>query len=151
MDINDGKDIAKSIVVGAISNVPLVGGVVAELIGYLDQKYLEERLASLERTVRSLDILISDFIERLYALEKDEHKYYVIRNNLKFLCLSALPETVDSFNRALVEIVMNDQQTMAEYACEIIKQLNADDILLLKSIKAFQQKHQELDKEVDGN
>ena len=66
----------------------------------------------------------------------------MVRNNLKFLCLSALPETVDSFNRALIEIIMSDQPTMAEYACEIIKQLNADDISLLKNIKRFKQQQE---------
>ena len=142
MEENVKKDIAKAVVVGAMSEIPIVGGVIAEVIGCLDQRYIEKRLSKLERTVRSLDILMSDFTERLYQLEKDEHKYYVVRNNLKFLCLSALPETVDSFNRALIEIIMSDQPTMAEYACEIIKQLNADDISLLKYIKRFKQQQE---------
>ena len=142
MEENVKKDIAKAVVVGAMSEIPIVGGVIAEVIGCLDQRYIEKRLSKLERTVRSLDILMSDFTERLYQLEKDEHKYYVVRNNLKFLCLSALPETVDSFNRALIEIIMSDQPTMAEYACEIIKQLNADDISLLKNIKQFKQQQE---------
>ena len=142
MEENVKKDIAKAVVVGAMSEIPIVGGVIAEVIGCLDQRYIEKRLSKLERTVRSLDILMSDFTERLYQLEKDEHKYYVVRNNLKFLCLSALPETVDSSNRALIEIIMSDQPTMAEYACEIIKQLNADDISLLKNIKRFKQQQE---------
>ena len=142
MEENVKNDIAKAVVVGAMSEIPIVGGVIAEVIGCLDQRYIEKRLSKLERTVRSLDILMSDFTERLYQLEKDEHKYYVVRNNLKFLCLSALPETVDSFNRALIEIIMSDQPTMAEYACEIIKQLNADDISLLKNIKRFKQQQE---------
>lgn len=131
-------EIAKAVIRGAISNVPIVGSVISEVIGYLDSKYINERLEKLERTVRSLDILVSDFSEKLYALENDEHKYYVVRNNLKFLCLTALPETVDAFNKALIDIIMNDQPSMAEYACEIIKQLNADDISVLKTIKEYQ-------------
>ena len=142
MEENVKKDIAKAVVVGAMSEIPIVGGVIAEVIGCLDQRYIEKRLSKLERTVRSLDILMSDFTERLYQLEKDEHKYYVVRNTLKFHCLSALPETVDSFNRALIEIIMSDQPTMAEYACEIIKQLNADDISLLKNKKRFKQQQE---------
>ena len=86
MEENVKKDIAKAVVVGAMSEIPIVGGVIAEVIGCLDQRYIEKRLSKLERTVRSLDILMSDFTERLYQLEKDEHKYYVVRNNLKFLC-----------------------------------------------------------------
>lgn len=150
MEGNEKKDIAKAVVVGAMSNIPIVGGVITEVIGCLDQRYIEERLSNLERTVRSLDILMSDFTERLYQLEKDEHKYYVVRNNLKYLCLSALPETVDSFNRALIEIIMSDQPTMAEYACEIIKQLNADDISLLRNIKRFKLKQEVKSSQSEG-
>lgn len=135
---NDDLEISKAVFKGVISNVPIVGSVIAELIGYLDSKYIARRLERLERTIRSHDILLSDFTERLYDLENDEHKYYIVRNNLKHLCLSALPETVDAFNKALIEIVMSEQPTMAEYACEMIKQLNADDISLLKSIKEYQ-------------
>jgi superfamily I DNA and RNA helicase len=135
---NDATEIAKAVIKGAISNVPIVGSVITEIMGYLDSKYISERLEKLERTVRSLDILVTDFTERLYDLEHDEHKYYVVRNNLKFLCLTALPETVDSFNKALIEVIMSDRPTMAEYACEIIKQLNADDISVLETIKEYQ-------------
>lgn len=141
MQENLSSDIINAVALGTLSEIPFIGGIVSELSGCIAQRHIEDRLQKLERTVRSLDILMSDFIERIYRLEENEHKYYVVRNNLKFICLSALPETVDALNKALIEIIMKDDITMAEYACEIIKQLNADDILLLKNIKRFQQQH----------
>lgn len=136
---NETTEIAKAVIKGAISNIPIVGSVISEIIGYLDSKYINERLEKLEATVKNLGIRVSDFADKMYALENDEHKYFVVRNNLKFLCLSALPETVDAFNRALIDLIMTENPSMAEYACEIIKQLNADDIYLLKTIREYQQ------------
>ena len=49
MEENVKKDIAKAVVVGAMSEIPIVGGVIAEVIGCLDQRYIEKRLSKLER------------------------------------------------------------------------------------------------------
>ncbi|MBE6913506.1 MAG: hypothetical protein E7472_01025 [Ruminococcaceae bacterium] len=144
MDCNDtGKialEVTKAVIVGGISAVPVIGGVISELVGYLDSRHIEKRISDLEHAVLGMGISIQDFSDKLYRLESDEHRYYVVRNNLKYLCLSALPETVDALNRALIEIVMSEQPTMAEYACEIIRQLNADDILFLKLLKQYRAK-----------
>ena len=47
MEENVKKDIAKAVVVGAMSEIPIVGGVIAEVIGCLDQRYIEKRLSKL--------------------------------------------------------------------------------------------------------
>ena len=134
------RGIVKATLVGGISEIPIIGGVIAELVGYMDSRHVEKRISDLEQAVRGFGIAIEDFTEKLYALEADEHKYFVVRNNLKHLCTSALPETVDSLNKALIEIIMSENPSMAEYACEIIRQLNADDILLLKLIKQYRER-----------
>lgn len=142
MDYNNSKyDIPKSIAKIAFSVVPVFGSAIAELINYLDAKHIERRLLLLEQAVSQQDIAMDEFKQRLYTLEDDEHKYYVVRNNIKFLCLNALPETVDSFNKALIDTIMQDDYTMAEYATEIIKQLNSDDIATLKLLRDFQISH----------
>ena len=137
---SNARGIAKAALVGGISEIPIIGGVIAELVGYMDSRHVEKRISDLERAVREFGITIDAFTEKLYALESDEHKYFVVRNNLKHLCTSALPETVDALNKALIEIVMSENPSMAEYACEIIRQLNADDILLLKLIKQYRER-----------
>ena len=131
-------EVGSAITVGFLSEIPFVGGVISELAGYVSEKRLKERLRKLEQTINDMGISLEEISDKIYALEDNEHKYYVVRNNLKHLCLTALPETVDSFNRALVEVIIKDEPTMAEYACEILQDLNADDIMLLQNIKRYQ-------------
>ncbi len=139
MGYNDSDyTIPKSIAKIGFSTVPIIGSAIAELMNYLDAQYIEKRLCSLEQAVLQQGITIEEFRKYLLALDTDEHRYYVVRNNVKFLCLNALPETVDAFNKALIDTVMLDDYTMAEYATEIIKQLNSDDIATLKLLKEFQ-------------
>lgn len=80
-----------------------------------------------------LNIFIDDFA--IKASELDEHGTYVFRNNLKHLCLAALPETVHSLNGALIDFIMSEDREMSEEVCEIILQLNAKDINFLLLIK----------------
>lgn len=139
MNYNDSKyDIPKVLTKISFSLIPVVGSAIAELINYLDAKYIEKRLLALECEVFRQNIYMDDFKAKLNDLDNDEHKYYVVRNNLKHLCLTALPETVDAFNKALIECIMKDTYDICEYATEIIKQLNADDILFLDTVKQFQ-------------
>jgi len=141
MDMNDSRlDIPKALTKGLIAMIPIVGSVLAELIGYADSRYVDKRIQTLEQAVLDLGIKMDDFIERLRSVEDDEHKYFVVRNNIKHLCLSALPETVDMFNKALIEVIMKDEYGMAEYATEIIKQLNSEDIAILNGVAVLTQK-----------
>ena len=134
VEINDELAIAGKI---ALSGFPIVGSVVNELVGYADMKKVHKRLDRLRKHLENDNIILNDFAERLNALENDEHKYYVVRNGIKHLCISALPETVDALNKALIEIIMKDEYGMAEHATEIIMQLNAEDIATLKIIKQY--------------
>lgn len=138
LNIHDSNlDIPKGLVKIAFSCVPIVGSTIAELITYLDAKYIERRLTTLEDQVKKLNINLDDFTNRLIALDEDEHKYYVVRSNLKYLCLNALPESIDMLNMALIEIITQDEYGMAEHAAEIIRQLNSEDIAVLHRMKQF--------------
>lgn len=75
---------------------------------------------------------ISEFVDKVKSL--DEHNSYALRNNLKHLCLAALPETVDLLNEAIIELVMSESHTLPELCCEVIRQLNASDVELLNNI-----------------
>ena len=130
------KGIAKIL----LSPIPVVGSAIAETIGYFDDKYIEKRLLQLETKLKELAIL-DDFIEKLKTL--DEHNYFSFRNNLKFLLTSAIPETVDIFILALIDSIMSEAHDMAEEVCEIIKQLNANDIMALKLFNNHLEKMEE--------
>lgn len=115
--------------------IPVVCSVANELFAYFDSKSIEKRLKSLQTAVEAKNIEIEDLVTKINSL--DEHGLYVVRNNLKYLCLSALPETVDAFNEALIDYIMSEEQGMAEEACEIIRQFNANDINLLNKVKSY--------------
>jgi|GEM_PF-4916194 len=134
MNFSDTKlALPKAVVKTALSAVPVIGSAVTEIIGYFDDKYIEKRLLKLESKLGELKIL-ENFITALNEL--DEHKYYSFRNNLKFLLTEAVPETVDAFLLAMIDSIMSETHEMAEEACEIIRQLNANDIRTLRLLKS---------------
>ena len=112
-----------------------VCSVVKELVGYFDNKSTEKRLKTLQDKIEENGIEIRNFSDKLNSL--NEHQAYVVRNNLKFLCVSAIPETVNEFNQAFINYVMHEEQSIYEELCEIIRQLNANDINCLKKIKTI--------------
>lgn len=138
LDVNNQRfDIPKAVIKVAFSSVPVVGSAISEMINYFDAKYIEIRLKALEDAVIAQKILMKNFIDRLNDLDDNEHKYYVVRNNLKHLCLEALPETVDAFNKSLIDIIMSESSEMPEQISEIIRELNANDITFCKELKLF--------------
>ncbi|MVB11613.1 hypothetical protein CAFE_23340 [Caprobacter fermentans] len=137
MTIFKDPEIYKSIAKGLLGNIPIVGSVVDELWSYFDTRLMERRIKVLEETIYLQHVDIADFQNKLLGLATDEHKFYTVRNNLKYMLLSALPETVDVLNKSLIDLVMEDNYDMSEHACEIIRQLNSDDIYFLKLLIAF--------------
>lgn len=133
----ENSELYKSIIKGTLGNIPIIGGVVVELWNYFDASLIDQRLKALEKSIQQQYIDITSFQNKLLGISTDEHKFYAVRNNLKHMLISALPETIDSFNKALIELIMTDNYDMAEYACEIIQQLNADDINFLKLTCSF--------------
>lgn len=124
-----------SIINPALAMAVPVCSVVKEIVEYFDNKSTEKRIKALQDKIEENGINIMDFSDRLNSL--NEHQAYVVRNNLKFLCVSALPETVNEFNQAFINYVMcEEEQNIFEELCEIIRQLNANDIKCLKKIKA---------------
>ena len=138
MPIIKDLELYKAILKGVLGNIPIVGGVVVELWSYFDTQLIDRRLKIFEETIYQRHIDIADFKNKLLELSTDEHKFYAVRNNLKYMFLSALPETVDVLNKSLIDFVMEDNYDMSEHACEIIRQLNSDDIYFLKLIISFQ-------------
>jgi len=121
----------------AIERIPIFGKLYNEIEDYIDSKHLEKRIQAIEIELSRIGIIMDDFIKRLNLALYDEHKYYLIRNTARHIFLFAPPATVDILNKALIEIVMNDEYSMAEHATEIIKQLNPDDIAFLKAVKKY--------------
>lgn len=116
--------------------VPIISSVANELFSYFDSKSIEKRLNCLQTEIEKEKIPLENFAAKVSEL--DEHGQYVVRNAVKHICLSAQPETVDSMNKAIIDLIMHEPYGLPEHVCEILQQCNADDIMLLKYIKWFQ-------------
>ena len=115
--------------------IPIIASVNNELCSYYDSKSVEKRLLEFQRKVEEQSITIDDLRDKINSL--DEHSQYVFRNNIKHLCLSALPETTDAFINCLIAYLVDENQQMDEEICEIICSCNANDIRLLQLIKQY--------------
>ena len=124
-----------SLINPAFLAIPVVASVSNELCAYFDAKSVENRLLQLQQRIEEDAIAIEDLKRMVNAL--NEHSQYVVRNNLKHLCLSALPETTDVLIRCLISYIKEDNRDMDEEICEIICSCNANDIELLQLIKQY--------------
>ncbi|MCY6370249.1 hypothetical protein [Clostridium ganghwense] len=119
-----------------LSLIPLVGSLYNELILYFDEKRINGRFQRIEDKLNKYELSIED-ISKIIEKFKD-HEYYVLRNNLRNVITTSLPETVETYNNALIEYIMDESnRSMNEEVSEIISQLNKNDIELLKRLKKF--------------
>lgn len=115
--------------------IPVITSVNNELCGYFDSKGVEKRLLEFQRMIEEQSITIENLKNRINVL--DEHSQYVFRNNVKHLCVSALPETTETLINCLISYLMNANQDMDEEICEIVCSCNANDIRLLQMIRQY--------------
>lgn len=118
--------------------VPVIASVVNEIGAFFDAASIERRLHELEVKLNEQTVSVDRLQERLECL--DEYGRYVFRNNLKHLCLTALPETTDTLINSMIAYLMEDAQEMDEEICEIVSACNANDIRFLKRLKQFLEK-----------
>lgn len=126
-----GISSALSLVSPGFIAIPIVTSVINELCTFYDTKSVEKRLLEFERKINEAEIDIRDFREKIDYLS--EHSRYVFRNNLKHLCLEALPETTDTLINCMISYLVGETQEMDEELCEII----CADIKLMKYIKDY--------------
>ena len=91
-------------------------------------RLFKEEIIKRKIPLEELSLKISDM---------NEHEQFVLRNNLKFLCLSALPDTVDLFIKLIIDYIATEEQELPEELCEIVRQCNSNDIKLLNNIEEY--------------
>jgi len=146
--LNKGREITKttlniispiasalSLVNPALLSIPVIASVSNELCAYFDTKSVEKRLLEFQKKLEEHSITIERLKDCVNQLS--EHSQYVFRNNMKHLCLEALPETTEALITCLISYLMGDKQDMDEEICEIICSCNANDILLLQLLKYY--------------
>ncbi|MCD8129740.1 MAG: hypothetical protein LUE16_00430 [Lachnospiraceae bacterium] len=127
---------AASLLNPAFLAVPVIASVYNEVCAYFDSRSTEKRLNQLEKALEKQNISNDEFRNRLDRL--DEHDQYVFRNNVKHLCVSALPETTDVLIDCMIAFLMdNDHHQMNEELCEILRDCNSFDMYLLQKFKEY--------------
>lgn len=135
--LNIGSPVASSLslINPALLAIPIIASVNNELCSYFDSRSIENRLREFQQVLDKQAISIDSLQEKIDQL--DEHAKYVFRNDLKHLCLAALPETTESLIHGMIAYLMEENQDMNEEICEILCSCNANDICLLQMIKGY--------------
>lgn len=139
MDNGDVKkksnEIGKAVIKGIVSEVPLVGGIVSEIWGYIESKAIENRIDLIEEEIKKQNLtndIFKEFIEKL-----DEHKYYFVRNNFKYYFLNCIPESTRELCQSIIKYIKSEDDELQEEICETIQQLNVHDINFIEILNAY--------------
>lgn len=135
--LNVGSPVASvlSLINPAFLSIPIISSVYSEACAYFDAKSVEKRLLQFQKKIEEQAISINVLQSNIDLL--NEHSQYVFRNNIKHLCLNALPETTEALIDCLISYLINEKQDMDEEVCEIICSCNANDIELFRVIKQY--------------
>lgn len=125
------KELAVLGIKAALATTPFCGGV-AEFFGWaVEGRFVERRLVEIETL---LGEETESFLQNLQGL--NEHDYYAVRKILKFHCYEAFPELTSTTAKVIIDYVMNRQNRVGDdQIIEMLCQLNASDIIALKTIK----------------
>ena len=105
------------------------------VVGHLSEDNIVKRINKFEEKLQNNKISIEEFREKVANLT--EHNEYVVRNNLNNILLTCIPEAVDVYISVLIELIMNQENTIHEEICEILSQLNKNDLILLSMINKY--------------
>jgi len=128
---------ALSIINSNFSLIPLISYIIKEVLIYNDPTDIEKRMNKLTEKLKKHKITNKEFKEKINSLT--EHNKYAVKNNLKNILISCIPEKVDLYLEILIDLIMNESQEMPEELCEIVNSLNVNDLNLLKAIKGYLQ------------
>lgn len=127
---------ALSLLNPAFLAIPVIAGVCNEIWGWNDASNIEKRLLEFQKALDEKNIEMEEFRNKVNILE--EHDQYVLRNNVRYLCISALPETTDALIDSMIDLIMKEEQHgINEEVCEILQEFNAIDIKLMRMIKDY--------------
>ena len=118
------------------ATLPMIIFAVKRVFGLIQPEDIIKRIKIIEKKLERDKISIEDFKEKVNNL--CEHDRYVFSNNLNNIIIDCIPETVDIYISILIDMIMNDKEKdKREELCDIIKQLNVNDLNALKMINKY--------------
>ncbi len=137
----DTKEII-DIVAGIFSSVnpnfaviPLFTYAVNRVLGLASPDYIKERLSMFSDRLEKRKITIEEF--KVEVKKLSEHDEYIVLNHLRDMLLTCVPEMLDIYIEVIIDFIMKKNYKNGEEICEIISQLNVNDLNLMKKIKNY--------------
>ena len=124
-----------SLIHPAFAGLTIITFVIKQIINYVCTDDIVKRINKIEQQLNNKKINIEEFKEKITNLT--EHNMYVVRNNLSNILLNCIPDTVDIYISIWIDLIMSDTNSANEDLCEILSDLNKNDLLLLEMIKTF--------------
>ena len=118
-----------------LAGLTIITFVVRQIIGYASPNDIKKRMKKIEKKLQKKKITVDEF--KTKVLKMSEHSTYVARNNLNYILLNCIPETVDLYIELWIDFIMSDDNSPYEELCEILNSLNKNDLVLLEMIKSF--------------
>ena len=138
VNVNKIIDVSSSVfsaINPAFSSLTIITYAINSAIGYVSEDNIINRIKKFEKKLSKKKISIKEFQEKVVNLT--EHNEYVVRNNLINVLLNCIPESVDIYISVLIDLIMNQENTIHEEICEILSQLNKNDLILLSMINFY--------------
>lgn len=117
------------------SIIPIFVYAVNRTLGLASEEYITERIKKINEKLEEKKININDFKEKMLNLS--QHNEYIVLNHLRNIILTCIPEMVDIYIEVLLDFIMKKEYKEKEEICEIVNQLNRNDLELLKMIKEY--------------
>lgn len=137
--ITDGVDAiasACSPFFSPLAAVPLITYGINRVLGLMDPNDILKRIKRLEKKLQLKKITIEKFKKKINKL--NEHDRYVFSKNLNNILINCIPEITDIYISILIDMIMTEKEKDSkEEICEIISQLNKNDLITLQMIKEY--------------
>lgn len=134
----DGIDAASgllSLLHPGLTAITVITFVIRQIIAFASPDDIVARMKKIESKLAKKKITIEDF--KTKALNMTEHNSYIARNNLNYILVNCIPETLDVYIELWIDYIMKDTNSIQEELCEILSSLNKSDLTLLEMIKSF--------------
>lgn len=115
--------------------IPLFTYAINRVLGLASPEHIKERLSAFSDRLEKRKITIEEFKVEIKKLS--EHDEYIVLNYLRDMLLTCVPEMLDIYIEVIIDFIMKKNYKNGEEICEIISQLNVNDLNLMKKIKNY--------------
>lgn len=124
-----------SLVNPGLAAITIITFVIRQIISFVSPDDITARMEKIEKKLITKKITIDEFKDK--ASKITEHNSYIARNNLNYILVNCIPETLDVYIELWIDYIMNDNNSVQEELCEVLSNLNKSDLTLLEMIKSF--------------